>query len=82
MQDCQHKLQLAIVDKEYLQREVSSLGSRLHEQQTQVAALDESLAAEKAHSQELYRKLLAVRFRTHGCTAGSHSGGYGNGGHD
>jgi hypothetical protein len=61
MQDCQHKLQLASVDKEYLTREVKSLESRLQEQQAQFAALDDSLTAEKAHSQELYRKLLAVR---------------------
>jgi conjugal transfer/entry exclusion protein len=62
VQDCQHKLQLALVDKEYLKKEVSNLETRLREQQAQVAALDDSLAAEKDHSWELYRRLLSVRF--------------------
>lgn len=72
MQDCQHKLQLATVDKDYLKREVSNLESRLQEQQSQVASLDDSLAAEKTHSQELYRKLLAVRFSAETTRADAH----------
>lgn len=62
VQECQHRLQLTTLDKEYLKQEVSNLESRLQEQQAQVVTLEESLNDEKARAQEMCRKLMVVRF--------------------